>query len=350
MPIAAPIVAAFGGGAAGTAAAGGAAAGLGAGADAIGNGIRDFSRVGRNNYQATPWGITPQYDENGNLTGYQGLSGAKNEVTPQMAGAALYANDKAQAASQGGMDYATGQMKGAQSRGPQATEDQYLSDQEAMARNGDEMGAMQLMRERAMGQAPSEAAYMMQQGLDRGLANQQAIAGSARGAAGLAQAQGNMAGNAANMEQGAFTAAGQLRAKEMADATNAYGNLAGQVRQQDQSRMGQADQVSQFNAGLNDQYALGMGSLGVQYGNLGVGQAGIDQGYWKTGADIGDANANRDMQAQQLNSQNWNEAQGINAGVAQGNSDKERENRDMWIELAGKGVGMGGSIAGAGKG
>ncbi len=169
----------------------------------------------------------------------------------------------------GAEDWALGQAK--DERGAQAWENQELSDREAMARGWDQQGALDLSREAAMGQAPSEAAFMMQQGLDQGMAGQTSLAGSARGAAGIAMAQGNAAANVANMQGQAFTEAGRLRAQEMAQARGLYGGLAGQMREQDLQRLGMGNQMSQYNASLNDQYRLGMMGSAAQYGQVGQG-------------------------------------------------------------------------------
>ncbi len=153
----------------------------------------------------------------------------------------------------------------------QGQENQELSDLEFGTRQYDQAGAMQLQREAAMGQAPSEAAYMMQRGLDQGLASQQAQMGGARGAAGLALAGGNAMANSANMQNQAFTNAGQLRAGEMAQARGAYGDMANQMRAQDQSRLGQGNAMSQFNAGQRGQFGASAGNVGAAYGNVGLG-------------------------------------------------------------------------------
>ena len=324
MPFAAPVVglggaALFGGGAA--------AAGSGVASD-IGEGAKDFMNVGKNPYEANP---------------YPEQAGPQNSVVPAWAVDQRNLLTPDINAARGGQAFAQGQMQQGQARGPTAYEDQFLSDQEQQARDYDQSGALQLDREAAMGNAPSAAAYQMQQGLNQGLANQQALAGSARGAAALAQAQGNAGANMANMQQGAFLGAGQLRAQEMAQARGAYGDLASQQRAQDQARLGQGNQMSQFNANANDQYALGMGQLGIGYGNLGNSLQGTAQGYFNTGAQIGEGNANRQVQTNQQNAENYNQAMGINAGIQQANADKARENRDMAVGLIGKGIGIGGS-------
>jgi hypothetical protein len=112
---------------------------------------------------------------------------------------------------------------------------------------------------------------MMQRGLDQGLASQQAQMGGARGAAGLALAGGNAMANSANMQNQAFTNAGQLRAGEMAQARDAYGDLATAVRAGDLSRLNTGNTMSSNNAGQRTNFNLGVGNVGAAYGNTGLG-------------------------------------------------------------------------------
>jgi hypothetical protein len=169
---------------------------------------------------------------------------------------------------------------------------------------------------------------MLQGGLDRAIAAQQAGAGSARGAAALANAQGNAGANMANLQQNAFTEAGRLRAGEIANYTGMYGGLAGQQRGQDQNRLNMGNQMSQFNAQNQTQRQLGFGQLGLGYGQLGsqyYGQMG--HGY--------DQQAGYDDKYQDRQSGNWNQAQAINAGVSQSQADQATAQKQMWTGLAG---------------
>lgn len=195
-------------------------------------------------------------------------AGAKAKADAQQLGSQYYGGYPGGAADMAnlglrGMGWAQGESM--RDRGATAVEDQELSDREAQSRYGDQAGSLMLAREAAMGQAPSQAAYLMQAGLDRSLANQQAMAGGARGAAGIALAQGNAQSNAAAVQNQAYTQAGAMRADEMAGARGLYGGLAGQQRQQDQNRLGMGNEMSRYNAGANDQYRMGMGQLGLGY-------------------------------------------------------------------------------------
>lgn len=163
-------------------------------------------------------------------------------------------------------------------QGRLVTENAQLAGNEGLSR-GEQQGATDLARDAAMGNAPSEAAYLMQHGLNQGVAQQQSQMASARGAGALANAQGNASANIAAMQNNTYTQAGALRAQEMAQARGMYGSLAGQMRGADQARLGQSNQMAQFNRQANDQYSLGLG-------NLAGDRAKLAQNYWTGGADI----------------------------------------------------------------
>lgn len=258
--------------------------------------IDDFSRVGKNKFQATPY-----------QTDWSYMQGLQDDAMAQ--------------AGQAGMGGSWAQNEMMTDRGPQAQENAYFSDREAMARDYDQAGALQLQREAAMGMAPSEAAYQMQSGLNQAAAQQTSQAGSARGSAALALAQGNAAANTANMQQQTFSDAGRLRAQEMAQARDAYMGGASNMRQQDQGRLQQGSQMSQFNAGLNDQYRMGMGGLANQFGQTQQGARGQ-----AIGAEAG---------MQQQNADGYNQAQALNAGRAQAEADRQQKVKSQWTGMAG---------------
>ncbi len=191
--------------------------------------------------------------------------------------------------------------------GPSVVENQQLSNNESATRGGDEAGALQLQREAAMGYAPSQAAYQMQDGLNQSLAAQQAMQGSARGNAGIAMASANAASNGAALQNQTYNQAAALRAQEMATARGMYGGLAGDVRTRDQSRLGMATDVDKFNATDATNNRLGAGDLGAKYGNLGLGyyngavgandaQNRINLG--NRSLDVGNANTDADREQQ----------------------------------------------------
>lgn len=289
-----------------------------------GDAVDDFMSQGQNTFQAQPYQAAPvNWGGEGGADAWAqgGLIGSRN-------------------ASQQG-NYAFGQMQG--NRGPQAWENADLANREAQTRGGDQAGALQLSREAAMGMAPSEAAYQMQQGLDRGIATQQAQMGSARGAAGVAMAGANAANNTANLQNQTFMQAGQLRAQEMAQARGAYNDMSNQVRGQDQNRLGQGNQMSQFNAGANDQYKLGMGGLANQFGN----QA---QGWYNGAQNPYNQQGSIDNQGRAVAADSYNNAQSVNAGTAQQRADARQSRNDRYMSLLSTGIQAGGSMAGAGGG
>lgn len=260
--------------------------------------VSDYINAGANHYTPTPVPVpAPQYGGyNGgaadmSLLGLQGMRGADAN------GQGLYNSGYGalQSASYG------------------AQENPYLSGNEAYSRGYDQAGGLQLDREAAMGMAPSQAAYLMQQGLNQGIANQYATMGGARGNAGIALAQGNAGANIANMQNQAYTAAGAQRASEMANARTAYNNDAQAMRQQDQNRLQMSNQMSQYNV--------------TNASNIGNAELGGAQGY-------GNIASNYYGQAQQPYSQQLNAdnnyannvvqsglgSQGLAAGIAQGNA------------------------------
>ena len=288
----------------------GAAGDVGSTAEDLGN---DYMNGGRNRTQVQNFGMP-------NIQ-YGGQYGADNLAEYGL-------NHAAGAAGQS--NYFMGQAR--TQRGPVAMENQDLSNRESEARYGDQNGAIQLSREAAMGQAPSEAAYMMQQGLDRGLANQQALAGGARGMAGLAMAGSNAAANSGALQNQAFTAAGQMRAGEMAQARGQYGQLAQGQREQDLGRLNMGNQMGQFNATNNNQYQLGMGGLSNQANQNAQGWYGQSMQPY-----------NQQQQGQiagaQIGSQNFNEAQATQAGINQANTDARTANRNNLFNFAGSAAG-----------
>jgi hypothetical protein len=81
---------------------------------------------------------------------------------------------------------------------------------------------------------------------------------------------------------------GMARSKEIADAIGMYGSQAGDVRDQDLSRLGQNTQNATFNAKANDDWKMGNAGLLGQQAQLGNAQAGTDlawMGEQQRGAD-----------------------------------------------------------------
>ncbi len=240
--------------------------------------------------------------------------------------------------SMGGQDWATQQMQAR--RGPQASENQFLSDQESYSRGYHQNGALQLAQEAAMGQGPSEAAFMMQRGLDQSLAAQQSQMGSARGNAGIALASGNAAANSANLMSQTYGQAGQLRASEMANARGLYGQMSGQQREQDQSRLQMGNQMGQYNASLNDAYRTGMGGVANAYGQTGIG-------YYNGSMNPITQQGNLSIQGHQIGADSNNNAWDRFGNVKSDEADRRAGSKKDDKALVGTGITAVGQVAGA---
>ncbi len=133
--------------------------------------------------------------------------------------------------------------------------------------------ALGLMRDAAMGNAPSVAQLQQQRGMQDAMASQLSLAAGARGASGLAQAGYNAAGNVAALQRGGAMDNSMLRAGEQAQARGAYmGGVTG-IRGQDLGFYGQ----SSNNAQEAGRQGLGYGQLGLGYRQLGLqGQLGME--------------------------------------------------------------------------
>lgn len=289
------------------AATGGYAEGADSPLDMAGEGIKDFNNVGKSKYQQNPYDYQDQH--------YGGYEGGANDWSQR--------GLTGMGASNANAAYASGQMQDSRMTDT-------LAGREAASRYGDQSGAIQLAREAAMGQAPSEAAYQMNAGLNQALGAQQGTAAGARGAAAIANAQGRAAGLGAGMMGQAFNAAGQLRAQEMAQARGMYGGLAGQQREQDIARIGQDQSMR-----------LGMGQLGVGYSNSG-------QGWYQAAQHPQDMQLQAGLQGQEQRGNNWNQAGMINAGIDTRNSDMARKSRDEMLGFVKTGLAAGASGGGGG--
>jgi hypothetical protein len=181
-------------------------------------------------------------------------------------------NDGAQAANSAAMANSLGNMR--QDRG-QLKENHSLSTREAALRQ-QQMGSLDLNRQAALGNAPSEAAFQTRIGMND-LGGQQAGAmGSARGLAGLGAAQ-SMGGAAAGSSASNLAMAGGLaRSKEIGDAMGMYGSQAGDMAQQDLGRLATSNKLANTSADQNDSWKLGNAELAAQQGQLGVNQGAND--------------------------------------------------------------------------
>ncbi len=294
----------------------------------VGGAVDDFSNVGHTYFTPTPYtgALVPQYgdDPNGavNDQNYgRGLAGTYMDQSGRLLG---NAND------------AYGAMMG----GPgQFSQNQGQMNQEAGARGYDQMGALQLQREAAMGQSPSAAAYQMQQGLDQSLANQQAMAGGARGAAGLALAGSNAMSNSANLQNNAFTNASALRAQEMQGARSGYGDLASNVRAQDQGIIGLSDQVGNNNANNVNGYRLGVGGVGASYAGAGMAGGQVVNGMYGNSQNAPTSQLNSRTSVYGTNAGSYNNAQNNMTNIATGDAAAKAGQTNKLYDMAGQLVG-----------
>ncbi len=219
-----------------------------------------------------------------------GAEDARNKWLGQMG-----ANDAQQGQVAGGMGYANQQSQAP--RGPQATENPLLAGNEASGANGHQAGAVGLAGSLARGQGPSQAAYQLQNGLNMASDMQTSLGRSGRGSAALATGVANTQANTANLQQNAYTQAGALKAQDMTTGRGLYGSLVGTQREQDTARIGQANEMGQYNAQANDQYALGMGNAALGFGQAGLAQSGMDLSNYQQG--MNPVNAQTQAQQQQ---------------------------------------------------
>lgn len=207
-------------------------------------------------------------------------------------------NDADQAGIAGGAGYAQGQANLGQERGATAHEDQGLSNNEASGAGGHQQGAIGLAGTLARGSQPSQAALQLQDGLRMASSQQKAMAGSARGGAALATAGANAQANISNLQQNAWTQGGLLRSRDMAAGRGMLGTGLGQQQAQDQARIGQANQMGQYNAEANDKYSLGMGNAAVGLGDVANQQQQQDFQWYQGGMQSVDAQSEADQQRQ----------------------------------------------------
>ncbi len=244
---------------------------------------------------------------------YGGVPGGANAATDE-ALARTGSNDAAQIAIDNGVTYQQNQARNG--RNP-AQMDAAAANNQASGAGGNQAGAIELARRQAMGAAPSAAAYQMQAGLNQASAQQRAMAAGARGSAALATAGANRNANISNLQQNAFSGAGMLRSREMAEGRGLYGSATNQQRGQDQQMLGMANDFGTANVGAQDSYKLGMGNAAVGLGGVQNAQQGRDftneRNAWDAIYAQDDANQDR---------QNWlanNRKQAVAANIEDAN-------------------------------
>jgi hypothetical protein len=266
--------------------------------------INDYMNQGQNKFQADPYSVN---QDSYNYGGYGG--GAQDWSDQALAQGQRSQQYEDQYAMQGADAISSGRQS------MYASEDPLLSGKEEQSRyyQGDSLG---LAQQAAYGNAPSVAQNQLTYGIGRTIADQSSAASSARGAAAMAMAQQSAMGNSAQALGDYNNQMAMLRAQEMATARAAYQQGTEQMRGQDQSRLTQSNQVSQFNAGQGQneaQLGLGLAQLGLGYGN----QA---QGYNAQAQNIQGQQLQAQGNQQAQNSQNQQAANGINSGISGANA------------------------------
>lgn len=183
--------------------------------------------------------------------------------------------------------------------------------------------ALGLYNDAARGRGPSAAQAQFQQGLDRSLSGNMALANSARGGS-LALAQGRLAAMAGNNQAlAASTAqAAQLRAQEQQAAMAGYAGLSGQMRGQDINAAQFNAQMGMQGRALNDARAMGYEdqAFRTQQAQLQAQQARVNAQLQSQGAVTNAQTANAALQAaNQAHSEDMTGRYiGIGAGIATG--------------------------------
>lgn len=230
--------------------------------------------------EAAHYGRSPTVlNPDGSINHYGAYSGA--DAAREDAWKHMGDNDANNSALQSGADYANQQFQ--HNRGAQAHENAGLAQNEVNARYGHQGNAMGMALGQAQGMNPSQGAYQLQRGLNQGIAQQNAAAAGARGSAALATSGADRNANVANAQQQAWTSGRALAANDMAQGRAMYNGMANQQRQQDQDRLGLANQMSNYNDQANDKYKLGMGQAGVGLAGSAMGGNQNDLGYYQAG-------------------------------------------------------------------
>ena len=212
-----------------------------------------------------------------------------------------------------GQDYWNAQA--AQAQGRQAFQGDFRNADAMRAQQMGQLGQAQQTRQMyldaAMGNAPSLAQAQLQQGVDRGIAGQLAVANSARGSA--AQRAGAMRGaqlQGQEMMAGLGAQSGALRAQEIASARQGLlgadaalaQNMSG-IRGQDVGQAGMNLQANMANRAQNDAYAqalqgYGMGAAGAEMAGR-QGYAGA-QNTFDFNTQIANANIEQGIAAREM--------------------------------------------------
>lgn len=208
------------------------------------------------------------------------------------------------------------------------------AEQEADALTVDALG---LSRTAATGEAPSAAAILGQQGLDRAASEQASLAASARGPAALAMAQQGAAYNTASLQQQGAAQMAANRAQEMDQARQQYLEGTGLLRSQRQGRLGMAQQQGTDQAGFQERNQQGAAQWDQQKAQTGMQIFG-------QGAQLGGLARQAAIEKEQAMAA---DAQGYAAGVAAKDERDTAARGKVFQGIAGALPGAANQLAGA---
>jgi hypothetical protein len=159
----------------------------------------------------------------------------------------------------------------AQDQASRADNERWGYNQDTNASRGEQGQSLGMLRDAAMGNAPSRAELLSKHQMDQAASGQNSLAASARGPAALAMAQQQAAGNTARSMSDISANTTALRADEMARARDAYFGGASSMRGQDQAR---ADGASNRQLGM---MGVGQGYAGLEaQGRANDARLGLD--------------------------------------------------------------------------
>lgn len=162
-------------------------------------------------------------------------------------------------------------MQYARDRANSAERDRYNYNQDTNTSRAEQGNSLGLLRDAAMGNAPSRAELLSKRQMDQAASGQNSLAASARGPAALAMAQQQAAGNTARSMTDISANTSAMRADEMARARDSYMSGASGMRGQDQAR---ANDASNRQLGMMGE-GRGWGALDQQ-GRQADARLGLD--------------------------------------------------------------------------
>jgi hypothetical protein len=255
-------------------------------------------------------GLSAYKDEKGNVV-YQGggLPGLANALQDPNSGSSLaYEWGGRRGGAQADVDRARGLAGRVDGRAPVQAD---MAN--SMQSRGSQLDALGMYRSAALGQGPSAAQAQFQQGLDRSMQGNLAMANSARGGS-LALAQGRLSAmtNNSGMLASSAAQAAQLRAQEQQAGMAGYAGLGSSIRTQDTGEaMGNAN-LALGSRNANDARAMGYEQLANQTTaqQLAAQQGRIQGLLGANGITVGAQTANAQLQAQnqarsESNTRDW---------------------------------------------